>query len=112
MQLQVTTGALRSVSQSGSQQHPKLKRLLNTKRCTGHWCRNIDKAGGLDAYVWKIKGTKEDSEKAEQLRQLLKQHKDLARLEQQRQASLQQMKAARRLLPRAAAAVVEEQPTQ
>ena len=31
-------------------------------------CRNIDKAGGLDRYVYKIRGTQEDTQKAEQLR--------------------------------------------
>ena len=48
----------------------------------GYLCRNIDKAGGLDRYLWKIEGTNEDTKKAEQLRQQLRDHEENKRLEQ------------------------------
>ena len=32
-------------------------------------CRNIHKAGGLDRYVLKVKGTPEDNKKAQQIRE-------------------------------------------
>lgn len=33
--------------------------------------RNMDKAGGFDRYLFKIKGTKEDTPRAQQIRDML-----------------------------------------
>ena len=78
-------------------------------------CRNIDKAGGLDAYVFKIEGTCEDSDKAGKLRTQMGQEQERRRMQQELQAKEQQRRLARleydrraTLLP-AAAAVIEEQ---
>ncbi len=50
--------------------------------------RSIDKAGGLDNYVRKIKGTKEDSHGAMEVRSRLGDNKDLGgRLDSQKPAS-------------------------
>ena len=51
-------------------------------------CRNIDKAGGLDRYIRKIEGTKEDSEGAARIRLRLDRPKMMQRLQQEREEEL------------------------
>ena len=92
--------------------HVKAKICASTHNAASELCndfRNIDKAGGLDAYLWKIQGGKEDTQMAEKLRARL-QHVQLRRLAASQSQHKSQHKNS--LLPPAAAVAVAEQGAQ
>lgn len=81
-------------------------------------CRNIDKAGGLDAYVFKIAGSREDSDKAAQVRAMLEAERQRRENHARQQASRerrQNKEAARaarlKLMPQAARVAFEPEQT-